>query len=64
MSYKLSLPPNITGATEKEQLAQMKTYLYQLVGDVQFALNDLEKKAVSNTKQTEETTNEREKSGT
>ena len=53
MSYKLKLP-NITATNEKEQLAQMKNYLYQLVGDVQFALNDLEKKASSNTKQTEE----------
>lgn len=63
MSYKLR-QPNITGTTEKEQLAQMRSYLFQLVGDMQFALNDLEKKAASNTKQTEETTNEREKSGT
>lgn len=53
MSYKLKLP-NITATNEKEQLAQMKNYLYQLVGDVQYALNDLEKKAASNTKQTEE----------
>ena len=53
MSYKLRLP-NITGTTEKEQLTQTKNYLYQLVGDIQYALNDLEKKASSNTKQTEE----------
>ena len=52
MSYKLKLP-NITATNEKEQLAQMKNYLYQLVGDIQYALNDLEK-AASNTKQTEE----------
>lgn len=52
MSYKLKLP-NITATNEKEQLAQMKNYLYQLVGDIQYALNDLEK-ASSNTKQTEE----------
>lgn len=53
MSYKLR-PPSITGTTEKEQLTQLRNYLYQLVGDVQYALNDLEKKASSNTKQTEE----------
>lgn len=57
MSYKLKLP-NITGTTEKEQLTQMRNYLYQLVGDIQYALNDLEK-ASSNTKQTEENNNER-----
>lgn len=53
MSYKLK-PPSITGATEKEQLAQLKSYLFQLVGDMQYALNDLEKKTSSNKKQTEE----------
>ena len=58
MSYKLKLP-NITATNEKEQLAQMKNYLYQLVGDIQYALNDLEKKASSNTNQTEENKNER-----
>lgn len=52
MSYKLKLP-NITATNEKEQLAQMKNYLYQLVGDIQYALNDLDK-ALSDTKQTEE----------
>lgn len=35
--------PNISGATEKEQLAQMKTYLYQLTGQLNFALKTIEK---------------------
>ena len=30
--------PNITGATEQEQLMQMKSYLYQLTGQLNFAL--------------------------
>ena len=69
MSYNLRLP-RITGATEKEQLQQMNNYLYQLVGDLQHALNTLEasisgtaaqpaqtarSRAVSTKKQTEET---------
>lgn len=35
--------PNITGVTEQEQLMQMKNYLYQLTGQLNFAL-----KAVNN----------------
>ena len=35
--------PNITGVTEQEQLMQMKSYLYQLTGQLNFAL-----KAVNN----------------
>ena len=31
--------PNITGTTEREQLAQVKSYLHQLVGQLQWALN-------------------------
>ena len=30
--------PNITGVTEKEQLMQIKSYLYQLTGQLNFAL--------------------------
>ena len=41
MRFKLRLP-NITGKTEKEKLAQMENYLYQLVGDLQFVINSLE----------------------
>lgn len=33
--------PNITGYTEKEQLAQIKSYLYQLVQQLQFTLDSL-----------------------
>ena len=68
MRYKLRLP-NITGKTEKEKIAQMENYLYQLVGDLQFVINSLEEpssaagqpaqtarsRAVSTKKQTEET---------
>ena len=39
MGLNLRLP-NITGLSEREQLLQIKSYLYQLVGDLQFALND------------------------
>ena len=39
MSVNLRLP-YINGRTEKEQLAQMKNYLHQLVGDLQYALDD------------------------
>ena len=39
MGTELRLP-NITGATEREQLSQMRSYLYQLVEQLQFALND------------------------
>ena len=34
--------PNITGASEREQLSQMKSYLHQLVGDLQFALQNVD----------------------
>lgn len=34
--------PNINGATQQEQLAQMRSYLYQLVGELQFALGSVE----------------------
>lgn len=61
MSYNFRLP-NITGATEKEQIAQLKAYIFYLVDELQFALNNLEA-ATNNTasqttgtkKQTEET---------
>lgn len=33
--------PNITGLSEKEQILQIKNYLFQLVGDLQFELNNL-----------------------
>lgn len=34
--------PNINGANEREKLAQMQSYLYQLVEQLQFALNTVE----------------------
>lgn len=34
--------PNITGTTEREQLVQMKSYLHQLVGELQFAIGGIE----------------------
>ena len=33
--------PSIKGATEREQLAEIRGYLYQLVGELQFALNSI-----------------------
>lgn len=33
--------PYITGKTDKEQLGQIKSYLHQLVGQLQFALNEV-----------------------
>ena len=35
--------PNITAATEREQILQMRSYLYQLSQDLQFALGAVEK---------------------
>lgn len=34
--------PNITGSSEREQLTQVKSYLYQLTEQLQFALNSME----------------------
>ena len=34
--------PNITAPTEREQIVQLKSYLYQLVGDLQHTLNNLD----------------------
>lgn len=34
--------PNITGTSEREQLAQMRSYLHQLVGDLQYAIGSIE----------------------
>lgn len=35
--------PNITGATEREQLSQIRSYLYQLVDQLQFTISNIEK---------------------
>lgn len=40
--------PNITGRTEAEQLAQIKSYLYQFAGQLQFALSTVETGGGSN----------------
>lgn len=42
MSIDIRLP-NITGATEAEQLSQMRSYLYQFAEQLQWALTTLEK---------------------
>ena len=34
--------PNITGKTEREQLAQLKSYMHQLVGQLQWAFNTID----------------------
>jgi hypothetical protein len=40
--------PNITGATEREQLVQIKSYLYQLASQLQWALNTMDTSTSSN----------------
>lgn len=40
--------PNITGVTEREQLSQIKAYLYQLVQQLQWALGTVEISSASN----------------
>ncbi len=35
--------PNITGGTPQEQISQINSYLYQLVGDLQYSLSDTAK---------------------
>lgn len=39
--------PNITASTEREQLSQIKSYLYQLASQLQWALNTVETSSVS-----------------
>lgn len=51
--------PNITGVTEKEQLMQIKSYLYQLTGQLNFAL----KAANSESNSTQQITQGSEESG-
>lgn len=40
--------PNITGTTEREQLAQIRSYLLQFIPQLQFALNSMDTSAASN----------------
>ena len=48
--------PNITGSTDREQLSQVKSYLYQLVGQLQWALNNIDITASSAIVNTPKTT--------
>lgn len=50
MSYDFRLP-NITGTTEKEQIAQLKNYLLQFIPQLQWAMNtmDTQKTAIVST---------------
>ena len=41
MSVKIRYP-NITGGSEREQLAQIKSFLYQLVDQLNYALSTLD----------------------
>lgn len=54
--------PNITGVTEKEQLMQIKSYLYQLTGQLNFALkavNSEDKNSLQNTQGNKESVAEK-----
>lgn len=44
MSFNFRLP-NITATDEKGQLMQIKSYLFQLVQDLNFVINEIESKA-------------------
>lgn len=46
MSIDIRLP-NINGKTESEQLAQIRSYLYQFAGQLQWALDTVENKSIS-----------------
>lgn len=35
--------PNITGETPEKQLTQLKSYIFQLVQDLNYALSELER---------------------
>lgn len=46
MSVKIRYP-NITGGSEREQLAQIKSFLYQLVDQLNYALSTLDAEDVT-----------------
>lgn len=54
MSVELRLP-SITGATEAEQLSQIKSYLYQFIPQLQWALSSLETSTPSATETAQNT---------
>lgn len=47
MGFDLRLP-NITGVTEREQLSQIKSYLYQFAQQLQWALSTIDTSSISN----------------
>ena len=47
MGFELRMP-SITGSSEREQLAQIKSYLYQFIPQLQWALNTLDTTAAAN----------------
>lgn len=56
MSIEIRLP-NITGATEREQLAQVKSYLYQLAQQLQWAMGYMETSNSTAVKETKSSDN-------
>lgn len=42
--------PNINGPTDKEQIAQIKSYLYQMVEQLQFIIDTLDNQSKGGTK--------------
>lgn len=40
--------PSITGGTEREQLSQIRSYLYQIIPQLEWALNQIDTSAASN----------------
>ena len=51
--------PNITGATEKEQLEQIRSYLYQFAEQLNWALSNIDSKAAEATQKVEATTQQK-----
>jgi hypothetical protein len=48
--------PNITGATEREQLSQIRSYLYQLVDQLQFTISKIEETQIAQEEKIKELT--------
>ena len=49
MGFELRMP-NIKGATDAEQIAQIKSYLYQIVEQLQFIIDTLDNQSKGGTK--------------